>query len=38
MEMLLTGDLISSDKAAKIGLINEIVEINNLKNFVLEKH
>mgnify|MGYP001227716354 FL=1 len=37
MEMLLTGELISSDKAAKIGLINDVVEISNLKNFVLSK-
>ena len=37
MEMLLTGDLISSDKAAKIGLINELVSTESLQNFVLEK-
>ena len=37
MEMLLTGDLISSDKAAKIGLINETVSSDSLQNFVLEK-
>ena len=37
MEMLLTGDLISSDKAAKIGLINEMVGSESLENFVLEK-
>ena len=35
--MLLTGDLISSDKAVKIGLINEIVTEDVLQNFVLEK-
>ena len=37
MEMLLTGELISSDKAAKIGLINDVIEINELKDFVLNK-
>ena len=37
MEMLLNGDLISSKKAAEIGLINEVVEDNDLKNIVLEK-
>jgi len=37
MEMLLTGDLISSDKAAKIGLINEVINDNDLENFVLNK-
>ena len=37
MEMLLTGELISSDKAAKIGLINEMVGSESLENFVLEK-
>ena len=37
MEMLLTGELISSDKAAKIGLINDVIEINKLKDFVLDK-
>ncbi len=34
MEMLLTGDLISSEKAFKIGLINDISENDNLKNYV----
>ena len=34
MEMLLTGDLISSEKALKIGLINDVVENQNLKSFV----
>ena len=34
MEMLLTGDLISSDKALKIGLINNIKENENLKTYV----
>ncbi len=33
MEMLLTGDLISSEKAFKIGLINEVLENENLKEF-----
>ena len=37
MEMLLNGDLISSKKAAEIGLINDVVEDNDLKNIVLEK-
>tara|TARA_B100002019_G_scaffold257260_1_gene241195 strand:+ start:18 stop:827 length:810 start_codon:yes stop_codon:yes gene_type:complete len=34
MEMLLTGDLISSDKAFKIGLINNILENSSLKSYV----
>ena len=34
MEMLLTGELISSDKALKIGLINGVLENNKLKNYV----
>ena len=37
MEMLLTGELISSNKAAKIGLINDVIEKNKLKDFVLHK-
>ncbi len=37
MEMLLNGDLISSKKAAEIGLINEVVEDRDLKKIVLEK-
>ena len=37
MEMLLNGDLISSKKAAEIGLINEVIDDNDLKNIVLEK-
>ncbi len=37
MEMLLNGNLISSKKAAEIGLINDVVEDNDLKNIVLEK-
>ena len=37
LEMLLNGDLISSKKAADIGLINEVVEDNDLNNIVLEK-
>ena len=37
MEMLLTGELISSDNAAKIGLINDVVETSILKDFVLDK-
>ena len=37
MEMLLTGDLISSEQAAKIGLINEVSYEDKLKDFVLNK-
>ena len=37
MEMLLTGDLISSQKASEIGLINKMVEDSALQDFVLEK-
>ena len=37
MEMLLIGDLISSKKAVKIGLINELSEDDNLKDFVFNK-
>ena len=37
MEMLLNGDLISSKKAAEIGLINEVVDDNDLGRIVLEK-
>tara|TARA_Y200000002_G_scaffold60417_1_gene45712 strand:+ start:2635 stop:3462 length:828 start_codon:yes stop_codon:yes gene_type:complete len=37
MEMLLTGELISSEKAATIGLINEVSQDDKLKNFVLNK-
>ena len=37
MEMLLNGDLISSKKAAEIGLINDVIEDIDLKNVVLEK-
>ncbi len=37
MEMLLTGELISSSKAAEIGLINDVVEATQLKDFVLDK-
>ena len=37
MEMLLNGDLISSKKAAEIGLINEVVNDNDLERIVLEK-
>ena len=36
MEMLLTGDLISADKAEKIGLINQAVEGSLLKKRTLE--
>ena len=37
MEMLLIGELISSEKAAAIGLINEVSQDDKLKNFVLNK-
>ena len=37
MEMLLIGDLISSKKAVKIGLINELSEDDSLKDFVFNK-
>ena len=37
MEMLLTGDLISSSKAAEIGLINKMINDDSLQNFVLER-
>ena len=37
MEMLLTGDLISSSKAVEIGLINRMIDDNNLQNFVIER-
>ena len=37
MEMLLNGDLISSKKAAEIGLINKVVNDNDLESIVLEK-
>ena len=37
MEMLLNGDLITSEKAAEIGLINEVIKDNDLKNIVLKK-
>ena len=36
MEMLLTGDLISSEKAFKIGLINNILENSLLKKSYVE--
>ena len=35
--MLLTGEFISSDKAAQIGLINENVKDDSLQKYVLEK-
>ena len=37
MEMLLTGDFISSLKAAQIGLINESIKEEELETFVLDK-
>ncbi len=36
MEMLLTGELISADKAAKIGLINEVVDDVSFQNYIKE--
>ena len=36
MEMLLTGDSISADKAERIGLINRAVDTNLLKKQTLE--
>ncbi len=37
MEMLLTGSMISSVKAVEIGLINKMLNDEELNNFVLEK-
>ena len=37
LEMLLTGELISSDKAAEIGLINESVSNDKLQEYTLDK-
>ena len=37
MEMLLTENMISSNKAVEIGLINRMINDEELKNFVLEK-
>jgi len=37
MDMLLNGELISANKAAEIGLINEVVEDEALNNYTLEK-
>ena len=37
MEMLLTGEFISSHKAVQIGLINENVKDDSLQKYVLEK-
>ena len=36
MEMLLTGDLISADKAEKIGLINKALDASSLKRQTIE--
>ena len=36
MEMLLTGDLIDSNKALRIGLINDVFETDNLKEKVFQ--
>ena len=36
MEMLLTGELISSVKAAKIGLINEVMDDDSLHKHITE--
>lgn len=35
MEMLLTGELISSEKAAEIGLVNKTLDDSNLEDFTL---
>ena len=37
MEMLLTGDLISSSKAAEIGLINKVINNDALQTYVLDR-
>ena len=37
MDMLLNGELISANKAAEIGLINEVVKDEALNNYTLEK-
>ena len=37
MDMLLNGELISANKAAEIGLINEVVQDEALNNYTLEK-
>ena len=37
MDMLLNGELISANKAAEIGLINEVVEDEALNNYTLKK-
>jgi len=37
MEMLLTGDLISTGEAADIGIINKSLEQADLESYVLEK-
>ena len=37
MEMLLTGSMISSTKAAEIGLINKMINDDELRMFVLDK-
>ena len=36
MEMLLTGDMISADRAAEIGLINQAVPTETLEKTTLE--
>ena len=36
MEMLLTGELVSADKAEKVGLINKAVDDSLLHNYTLE--
>ena len=36
MEMLLTGELISSEKAEKIGLINKVIDDSNLESYTLK--
>jgi enoyl-CoA hydratase/carnithine racemase len=36
MEMILTGDLIKSEEALKIGLVNKVVPSSELKKTVME--
>lgn len=36
MQMLLTGDMISADEAMRIGLINQVVEVENLTEKTME--
>ena len=36
MEMLLTGDMVTPDRAAEIGLINQAVDLDSLSSFTME--